>query len=106
MAIWAPYTVFHRIKIRDRANIHKSDPKITLITWRKKGNKYSEINFGYRTKCDALGKMFLEIPLECLFFGSQKQLPHNLQQHKSILIDLFELRQIVKNTVISYHKDR
>lgn len=95
---------FIGIKIVDDATHHHRDPKCVLITWdRDKRKKLNQIDFGYRTKCDDLNKMFLEIPIKHLYFGNE--IPNSLIGHTHVKIDLFELRSQIKNAIISYRNN-
>lgn len=91
---------FIGIKIVDNALQHHRDPKLILITWDRNKSKAQQLDFGYRTKCDSENKMFLEIPIKHLFH--ETQIPVTLKNHTHIKIDLFKLRSIIKNAVITY----
>ncbi|KAL3148436.1 hypothetical protein ABBQ38_013887 [Trebouxia sp. C0009 RCD-2024] len=82
------------LKITDRTRAQKTDPKLTLITWRRDTNESKEVEFGCRSRCDSANKVFLEIPVSCLFH--QAQIPASLSHQTSISFDLFDLKERCK----------
>lgn len=85
---------FVGLKITDRTRAQKTDPKLTLITWRRDTNESKEVEFGCRSRCDSANKVFLEIPVSCLFH--QAQIPASLSHQTSISFDLFDLKERCK----------
>ncbi len=88
---------FVGLKITDRTRTQKTDPKLTLITWRRDTNESTKVEFGCNSECDEEGRMFLDIPVSCLFH--QVQIPASLSQQASISFDLYDLRQRCKKKI-------
>ena len=100
----SPHTQFFiGIKIVDKASHHHRDPKCVLITWDRDNEKLHQVDFGFRTKCDAFEKMWLKIPIKHLYHG--KEIPTTLTANTHIKIDLYELREKIKSAVITYRNE-
>ena len=82
---------FIGLKVTVMTQAQKTDPTMTLITWRRDTNKSEVINFGSHSDCDKKSEVFLELPVNCLFH--QEQIPYSLAQQTSIKFDLYDLRQ-------------
>lgn len=82
---------FIGVKINNRTRGSKRDPQLKAIIWRKNPNQYREINFGKGSENTENNHLFLDIPLDCLFFGGVR--PESLHGHDNIQLDLYKLRQ-------------
>lgn len=87
--------LFIGIKINNRTRSSKKDPNLIAIVWRKNPYQFNEINFGKGSKNTQNNHLFIDIPLDCLFYGGI--FPNSLQGHNKIGLDLYELRQKIKS---------
>lgn len=88
---------FIGVKINNRTRGSKRNPNLKAIIWQKTPYKYYEINFGKGSSNEKNKRLYIEIPLDCLFHGAQK--PSSLQGINHIKLDLYELWQDITSTL-------
>lgn len=88
---------FIGVKINNRTRGSKRNPNLKAIIWQKTPYKYYEINFGKGSSNKKNNRLYIEIPLDCLFHGTQK--PSSLQGKNHIKLDLYELWQDIISTL-------